>query len=44
MPVEHTNDERSRLLLCYQACGSPQCGQVTEAVTTAWNAEPQRHT
>jgi hypothetical protein len=42
MRGEHSSDERSRLLLGYQACGSPQWGQRTEAVTTAWKAEPQR--
>jgi hypothetical protein len=28
----------------YQAWGSPQCGQRTDAVTGAWKADPQRHT
>jgi hypothetical protein len=26
----------------YQAWASPQCGQVTDAETAAWKAEPQR--
>jgi hypothetical protein len=43
MRAEYSSDERSRLSLRgYQACMSPQWGQLTEAVTTAWKAEPQR--
>jgi hypothetical protein len=44
MRAEYSSDERPRLSLGYQACDSPQCGQRTEAETTAWKAEPQRQT
>jgi hypothetical protein len=42
--IPHVRECLSLWKVDYQACGSPQCGQRTEAVTTAWKADPQRQT
>jgi hypothetical protein len=45
-PGSGTRDPRSdggRLTRGYQACAVPQFGQLTDAVTSAWNTDPHAH-